>query len=117
MKHLGIILVGILAVVGGAAFAALLIRKKLNREADVEFDDDYTDDETFEDFYGDDDYITNEDDEHNDIGDDIEENDEIADLADEKSDDFAVSDEDIFANITLTDEVEETVEPTEDEEL
>lgn len=57
MKHLGIVLVGILAVIGGAAFAALLIRKKLNRETDIEFDEDYTDDESFEDFYGDDEYL------------------------------------------------------------
>lgn len=57
-KGLGAFLLGLLAVVGSAAFIALLIKKKLAREQDIDFDefDDVVDnDEDYESFFNDDD--------------------------------------------------------------
>lgn len=53
-KGLGLLIVGILALLGGAAFAALLIKKKLTKDRDIDFDDFDTavDDEEFEHFFG-----------------------------------------------------------------
>lgn len=57
-KGIGALIVGILAVIGGAAFAALLIKNKLaKKKDDVDFDDfdNAVDDEEFEHFFGDED--------------------------------------------------------------
>lgn len=56
-RGLGLLIVGILALLGGAAFAALLIKNKLIRDKDIDFDDFDTavDDEEFEHFFGDED--------------------------------------------------------------
>ena len=56
-KGLAFILVGILAVIGGAAFAAYYIKKIVEKEKELDFDDfDIgVDDEEFEHFFGDDD--------------------------------------------------------------
>lgn len=56
-RGLGLLIVGILALLGGAAFAALLIKNKLIRDRDIDFDDFDTavDDEEFEHFFGDED--------------------------------------------------------------
>jgi hypothetical protein len=55
-KSLGLLILGGLAVIGGAIFAALLIRNKLAAERNIDFDDfddfDLIDDEEFEQFLG-----------------------------------------------------------------
>ncbi|MDR0222841.1 MAG: hypothetical protein LBI38_04825 [Oscillospiraceae bacterium] len=52
-KGLGILFVGILALIGGAVFAAMFIKKKLTGN-EIDFDDFDTavDDEEFENFFG-----------------------------------------------------------------
>lgn len=56
MKNIGLIIIGIAAIVGGALFATYLIKKKLDRENELEFDDfdDFEDltEEEYEDFFG-----------------------------------------------------------------
>lgn len=56
-KGLAFVMVGVLAVIGGAVFAALYIKKKIAREKEMEFDDFDVgvDDEEFEHFFGEDD--------------------------------------------------------------
>ncbi len=56
-KGLGFLIVGLLAIIGGAAFAALIIKNKLTKEKEIDFDDFDTavDDEEFEHFFGSDD--------------------------------------------------------------
>ncbi|MCL2697430.1 MAG: hypothetical protein FWE74_05060 [Oscillospiraceae bacterium] len=53
-KGLGLLILGGLAVIGGAIFAALLIRNKLAGDRNIDFDDfddfDLIDDEDFEHF-------------------------------------------------------------------
>jgi hypothetical protein len=55
-KGLGALIIGLLAILGGAAFAALLIKNKFSKRNETEFDDFDTaiDDEEFEHFFGDD---------------------------------------------------------------
>jgi len=56
-KGLGFLILGVLAILGGAVFAALVIKNKLTREDDeIDFDDydDVVDDEEMEHFYGED---------------------------------------------------------------
>jgi hypothetical protein len=53
-KGIGLLILGGLAVIGGAIFAALLIKNKLAAERNIDFDDfddfDLIDDEEFEQF-------------------------------------------------------------------
>lgn len=56
-KGIGAIIVGIIAVIGGAALAALFLKNKLDKKKDeIDFDDldNPVDDEEFEKFFGDD---------------------------------------------------------------
>lgn len=58
-KGIGAIIIGIIAVIGGAALAALFIKNKLDKKKEEELDfddlDNPVDDEEFEKFFGDDD--------------------------------------------------------------
>lgn len=80
-RGLGFLIVGILALLGGAAFAALLIKNKLTRDRDIDFDDFdvAVDDEEFEHFFGE-----NDDEEEYDE-DETEELDELEGLKKNKS--------------------------------
>lgn len=58
-KGLGLLIIGGLAVIGGAVFAALLIRNKILRDEEDDFDEfddfddfDYDDDPGFENYFG-----------------------------------------------------------------
>lgn len=119
MKGIGIFIVSLLAVIGGAAFAALLIKKKLKREAEVDFDEDYPlHDDDFEEFY-DDDF---EDDAQSDESDSADVEEAEGDTADDDSDDFDDAlmqaadaahdiakddDTDVFSGIVFDDIIEE----------
>jgi hypothetical protein len=55
-KGLGFLILGILAILGGAIFAALVIKNKLGRDRDIDFDDfdgfEIIDDEEFDELLG-----------------------------------------------------------------
>lgn len=58
-RGLGFLIVGIIAILGGAAFVAMMIKNKLSKDREIDFDDFDTavDDEEFEHFFGADDEV------------------------------------------------------------
>lgn len=118
MKGIGIFIVSLLAVIGGAAFAALLIKKKLKREAEVDFDEDYPlHDDDFEEFY-DDDFEDDAQSDETDSADAEEAEDSVSDDSDDFDDalmqaadaahDIAKDDDtDVFSGIVFDDIIEE----------
>lgn len=118
MKGIGIFIVSLLAVIGGAAFAALLIKKKLKREAEVDFDEDYPlHDDDFEEFY-DDDFEDDAQSDESDSADAEEAEDSVSDDSDDFDDalmqaadaahDIAKDDDtDVFSGIVFDDIIEE----------
>ena len=64
-KGVGFLILGGLAVLGGVVFAALVIKNKLARRREIDFDDfdEMVDDEEFEHFFGEKDGLDSDSDE------------------------------------------------------